>query len=370
MSETGNDVFLLVPGFGRDYQVEGTRIRLHTVPASKRPFGVASFIRRVNRSIPKLAAEENIDLVHFTFDYPTYAVATDRFKRPVVATAHHLHTVEDRGRRAVEGGGISTLGSTIRSSFLTMLEGKLLRKASSVIAISRFTADCVIENLGVRPEKVRVIHHGLELEKFAGQGDSLSFRRSIGAGEENLVTFVGRLEPSKGVAYLIRAFGSLRSRHPGSRLVIVGEGSAARVDALKRLVSGLGLTRDVSFLGRVGPEVLLNAYAASYVVVLPSLMEGFGLTLLESMAASKPCVASSVGGVPEIVRDGETGILVPPGDSSALAEALSRLLADPKLASTMGRNGGAHVRQEFSAAGMIKQTADLYRETVDSAAEG
>jgi glycosyltransferase involved in cell wall biosynthesis len=166
---------------------------------------------------------------------------------------------------------------------------------------------------------------------------------------------VSRLEPQKGVETAVRALAIVRRRRPDAVLVVLGEGPGR--DALERLVAELGLGGSVFLPGRVGDVAAW--YRRCELLVHPALWEGFGLALLEAMLAQLPVVATNVSSIPEIVADGRTGLLVPPDDAEALADALARVLADP---GTLGASGRERAREEFSVARMTDATLAVYGE--------
>jgi glycosyltransferase involved in cell wall biosynthesis len=190
-------------------------------------------------------------------------------------------------------------------------------------------------------------------------------RRALGIDPgAPLVGVVGRLEPQKGHAYLLEAWADVRRAAPGARLLVVGDGSLradlearALAPALRGSVVFTGFRADV-------PRVL----ATLDVLTLPSLYEGMPLTAIEASAMALPVVATAVDGTPEVVRDGETGCLVPPADPPALAHALRALLADPARARSMGRAGRAHVLARFDLDAQVEATARVYRDAAGVAA--
>jgi len=123
----------------------------------------------------------------------------------------------------------------------------------------------------------------------------------------------------------------------------------------------LRVDKNIIFLGKVSDEDLPKIYNMSEFLVLPSLLEGFGVVLLEAMACAKPCIATNVGAIPEIVEDGKTGLLVPPADSSALCEAMNKLLTDRKLSRELGENGRKKVEEIYSWEIIAKQTFAVYK---------
>jgi glycosyltransferase involved in cell wall biosynthesis len=168
---------------------------------------------------------------------------------------------------------------------------------------------------------------------------------------------IARLTPQKGVDVAVRALALARERHPDAVLVVLGEGPERT--ALEELARSLGVADAVFLPGRVGDVAAWLVRAE--VVVHPARWEGFGLALLEAMLAGRPVVAARASSAPELVADGETGILVPTDDPPALAGALGRLLDAPDLAHRFGEAGALRARDRFSVARMADRTLDVYR---------
>ena len=155
---------------------------------------------------------------------------------------------------------------------------------------------------------------------------------------------VARLEPVKGVEFFVRAVADLLEDHPDVGFAVAGAGSQEQ--ALRSLATMLGLQDRIAWLGNVSAVALL--LSEMDIVVLPSLSEGLPMVALEAMALGRPIVATRVGGIPEIVVDGETGVLVPPGDHRSLAAAIGALLSDTERARTMGHAGQDRVQDAFT----------------------
>jgi glycosyltransferase involved in cell wall biosynthesis len=213
-------------------------------------------------------------------------------------------------------------------------------------------------NLSVCPaEKLLKIHSGVDVEKFMqSNGNRVEKRRSLGLDQnEAVIGFVGWLLPIKGPDYLLKAMDDVWQVHQDASLVLVGKGDMdvdLRTEAMKKDANG-----KVKFLGwREDIDEIMPLFD---MLVLPSLNEGMGRVLVEAMAAGKPVVASRVGGIPDLVRDGETGFLVPPADEKSLANGIKKLLDDPSKAKQMGLRGQEHCRQ-FSLEAMIEKLDDLY----------
>jgi sugar transferase (PEP-CTERM/EpsH1 system associated) len=233
-----------------------------------------------------------------------------------------------------------------------------------VIAVSEEVRQAEIREASVKPAKVQLIYNAIDPYNYA-TGDHLSLAsnrerllQELDIPEQAfLVGTVGRLHPQKGFSQLLEAFAAVQSKIPRARLVIVGEGEL-RVKLMKR-ANDLGISAYATFAGhREDIPALLSALD---VFVLPSLWEGLPMALLEAMASGLPVVASAVGGIPEVVVEGETGLLVPAGDVKGLVEALC-VLSDENLRRRMGQAGQARVCDLFSIQHLVSRIENLYTE--------
>jgi glycosyltransferase involved in cell wall biosynthesis len=214
------------------------------------------------------------------------------------------------------------------------------------IAISRGLAQYLAETEGFDEENFEVVHYGI-----SPNGPATPY-----SGSEPRLLCVGRLIPIKGHLVLLRALAQARARVPEVTLDLAGRGPLA--PALKAYARELGLGDAVRFLGFVSP--VEAAIEGAAVVVVPSLGEGFGMVALEAMERARPVIASAVGGLPEIVADGETGIVVSPADAEALAEAIVSLAADLPRAAAMGNAGRSRALAEFTPERCVERVEELY----------
>jgi glycosyltransferase involved in cell wall biosynthesis len=175
--------------------------------------------------------------------------------------------------------------------------------------------------------------------------------------EGEIIITVGRLHAQKGHCYLLQAIAKAEKKVPKIKLIIIGEGEEE--NNLKNLVKSLDLTDKIIFAGLRGDVEKIFPIAELF--ILPSLWEGMPNVILEAMAAGKPVVATKVGGVPEVVVHGETGILVPPEDSNALTSAIIDLLRDKLKAKMMGQAGRMRIEEHFTISKTIEKTEYLYR---------
>jgi glycosyltransferase involved in cell wall biosynthesis len=204
-----------------------------------------------------------------------------------------------------------------------------------------------------------LIYNGVDLDRYDHQEPCCTLREEFGMEpSSSIVGVVGRLELEKGHPTLLEAWPIVLRSAPEAYLLIVGEGS--RLDALHDIAREMRILHRVVFTGRRDDIPAITA--AFDVAVLPSYREAQGLTILEAMALSRPVVASNVGGIPEMIQDGVTGLLVPPHDPPALAGAIVTLLRDHQLADTLGRAGHDLVHDRFCVQLMAKAVQDLYDE--------
>jgi len=229
------------------------------------------------------------------------------------------------------------------------LSGAVLANASPI-------RDALIAEDRFAPEKVHVIHNGIDVEKFRNARD----RRDVlfpNVGDGKLVVLVGNMHSDvKGHPWLIECAPRVTREFPAVRFVLVGDG--ARRAQFEQQVSSLGLAQNFLFLGSRAdiPDIL----AACDIAVLPSRAEGLSNALLEYLAAGLPTIASRVGGNSEVVEDGANGFLVPPDDSEALGVVLLKMLRDPELMRRFGERGREFVVQNFSFERLVREVDALY----------
>jgi glycosyltransferase involved in cell wall biosynthesis len=230
------------------------------------------------------------------------------------------------------------------------------------LAVSRGVRDYLVAQGGLDPAKVRVVANGVDVAAIEAARPGKVVRRELGlpAGVP-VIGLVGRLDHwGKGHKELFEAMAPLMERHPVQALIV---GGGRRIDEVRALAASLGLAGAVHFLGeRSDVPDLLNAMD---IFVLPSYSEGLSLALLEAMAAGKPVVATAVGGTPEVVTEGDNGLLIPTRDAGALAGALERLLGAPDFAKQLGQNARAHVREHFSLDRLGREINEIYEELVE-----
>ena len=284
-------------------------------------------------TLKQLLREEKFDLLHLHLWNPgacRYAFwAGHHAKIPIVTTEHDPFELK----------GLKKL-----------IKAHCLRKTDRIITISSDNFGQISELVDHAENRVFQIHNGIDLRPFLDNQDKASLNVENGA---TVITCVAEMHPRKGHKVLIEAFQRLQRAYPVLHLVLVGTGSIEN-----ELKAKYGANPHLHFLGwrKDIPQIL----RASDLFVLPSLREAFGLSIVEAMASGVPVVATDTGGATDIIENGKSGILVPPGDSDSLAMAIKTLLENPGQRKDMAKSALERAKTLFTAETMAKKTAELY----------
>jgi glycosyltransferase involved in cell wall biosynthesis len=236
------------------------------------------------------------------------------------------------------------------------------RLFNQVQAVSGAVRQETIRADGIDPNKVVTVPNGIEIEKLAAAGCSAALRHALGLeGAVPLIVSVGHIRRVKGFDVLLRAAAEVRQVHPKATFLIVGSVQEPDCDRdLRDLVRRFGLQRNVRFMGKMENESVWPLLKLCDVFCLPSRSEGMSNALLEAMGCGLPCVATAVGGTPEVLEDGRTGYVVPSEDHHALANRILALLADPGGARKMGSLARRVIEERYSAESMIRNMVGRY----------
>jgi glycosyltransferase involved in cell wall biosynthesis len=298
---------------------------------------------RAVRQIEECIQEDGIQLLHthgYKADLYGY-VAARRSGKPIVATCHNWV------------GGTAALGIYNR------LDRMALKRFQRLAAVSDSVAQRLLDS-GVSAKKIRTIANGIDVGLFERARPLPVFDFE----GNKVVGMVARLDLQKGFEYLLRAARELCAAFPGLKVVIVGEGPDRQ--AIEHMVQRFGLRSNVILAGQHSD--MPGIYAAMDIFVLPSLNEGLPMTILEAMAASRPVIATRVGAIPKVIKDGKTGLLVDPGDVDGLRNALARLLLDSDLCRCLGSAGHDWISGNYTSEAMALKYRQMYDEVLGNPA--
>jgi glycogen synthase len=364
-----------------DQRIEEARLKVRGFGVDEAGFGCPPNLRSVfgavQRDTAMAAAGTNADLVHVHTWYTHLGgiLVKQNYGLPLVLTVHSLEPLRPWKREQLGGG----------YDFSCWVEKTAIEMADAVIAVSESTKVDVLRLFDVDPARVHVIHNGIDLAEYDERRDEAVLRRHGIDPDIPYVLFVGRITRQKGIVHLVRA---LRHLDPGFQIVLcagapdtpeIAQEMKSAVDAAKAGRAGIIWIEEM-----VPKDEIIALYSGAELFVCPSIYEPFGIINLEAMACGTPVVASAVGGIPEVVVHGETGLLVPveqmteapfePLDADKfareLAAAINELMRDEPRRRKMAEAARCRVEEHFSWTAIAKKTADLYGEACSGRENG
>ncbi len=307
------------------------------------------------------------DLVHSNFWMSGWVAA--ELKRTLDIPAVHIFHAMGKTKQRHQGAADTSPSDRIA------VEHAVIREVDRLIAQCPSERNELMNDYGAEDSKVRIIPSAVNIQRYSPVPRTEARQRIGLHTDDPVVVYVGRMLPRKDVRNVVRAVGLLaRQTDLPVKLLLVGGESAEpdpaitpEIGVLQQLATELGIAERVHFVGKRQPDDLRNYYSAGDVVVTTPWYEPFGLTPLEGMACGRPVIGSAVGGITFTIADGETGLLVPPRDPQALADALRRLLTDTALRLRMGHAARERVEREFTWQAVAQRTAALYEELLVTA---
>ncbi|MFH1549075.1 MAG: glycosyltransferase family 4 protein [Planctomycetota bacterium] len=323
------------------------------VVTERKAVDLISYSKRVAAAVRSLHDREGLDIVEFP-DLAAEGHAFIRNGKPPIPAITRIHTplylIFKHDRRKW----------TAQTRAMSELENEVIRNSPFLTSPSRFVAGRVSEDLGLDTARFRVLPNPVDCERFVPA--KMTDNRTI--------LCAGRLQWLKGTHTLVQAVPQILDGFPRARFVFAGRDTASGPKGMSYKDWMLGTLskrhwRGLEFLDHVASAEIPALYRNSAVVVVPSLYENFPNVCLEAMASGMPLVASNVGGIPEMVEDGRTGILVPPGDPAALADAICELMGNPQLRAELGRNARKSMLARFDSPVIAKEAIPVYEEAVE-----
>lgn len=295
-----------------------------------------------------------INLINAHFAYPEGFVgllAKKRTGKPLVVTIHGYDILVD-----------STIGYGERlDKRINNIISRVLKNADVVIAASHATFN-EVNKIVNDVEKIRLIPNGVDVQKFNPHIENIEIRKKLGIEKKTVVFTLRTHMPKYGLEYLVRAASIVCRERKDVFFIFGGEGGLRQYH--EQLAAKLGLNGKVSFTGVIPQAQVPYYYAASDIVVIPSIQEGFGLVVTEAMACGKPVIGTKVGGILDQIIDGYNGLLVAPRSPSEIAAKILWLIDNPDAAKSIGNNGRKTVEKNFNLKDRIDRLATLYQQLI------
>lgn len=332
LSEKGDDVHILTfrNKYSEKKHVKLGNINIHRIYLHKTRMGIITYMFFEYLTLIKLNKKFRFDILHSHTFLPDNLI-TILFKSiPSIITEH-------------SSGFLKTVDENRRSLFLYK---EIMKKADLIIGPSNELVN-TFNKIGISNDKTIYIPNGVDINKFKPMNKPKYILNKYEIDEDSkIILCPRRLETKNGVKYLIKALPNVIEKFKEIKCLIVGDGS--EFDKLNMLVAELDLKKNVIFTGRIQNSEMPKYYAASDIVVLPSLIEATSIAGLEAMAMSKPLIGTNVGGIPQIIDDGKTGIIVPPKNSKELGNAILTLILNDSKRQEFGYYSRKRVETEFS----------------------
>jgi glycosyltransferase involved in cell wall biosynthesis len=348
-------------GFRQPAEING--VHFFPVNSTDRVFPLDnwSFNRNLSKKISQIKAD--VYEAHAVSGYKIPdTLKENAINKPFIHTIHGVLADEYEQAKKNPNQMLREKSANLFMSYLAKLEGQTAKKATTIVTISKYSVEKIQKYYGIDPKMIHIVPNGVDTDFFRPKSDQIMTRQQFGLREGPCVLFVGNLIPRKGLPYLIEAAKQIIRKHPETTFAMAGEGPLK--DRLINSVQKQKIASNFKFLGKVEENLLPSLYNTSDVFVLPSLQEGQGIVLLEAQASRIPVVAFETGGVKEAVRNGKTGFLVNPKDSSALADAVIKLLDDKILREKMGLDGRKFVVENFTWDICAQKMLDVYQKTL------
>lgn len=330
-----NQLFLLAPSGETVALFQKQKIAYY--PFTRLDQNLAKGLREFSKNLKQILSENPIDFIHIhgaaELMFLVRLFAPNYKKVPIIFTVHGFH------------------GELKNWDY--WLCARLCNKFAARVITVAVAEEKILLNKGIRKDLVQTVLNGVPDPLTAHYEISEEMKK---LENKTVIGAVARLETTKGVHFLLEAFAKINREYPSTHLIVIGAGS--KEAELKVLAEKLDIMPWVTFTGyRQNVHQYLRYFT---IFVIPSLHEAHPLVLMEAMGHGKPIVATTVGGIPEVIKDGENGLLVPPGDAGGLEKAIGRLLKDNDLQKELGENARRVYEREFTVERMLKETGRVY----------
>jgi glycosyltransferase involved in cell wall biosynthesis len=336
-------------------------LRIPKTPVVKSFMLAASSYRKLSNIQPNV----NVDITHANLPLtPNFAVPRD-FGKALVCTVHSTWKGE---ADAIRGEPYSRLNSNEKfmvsfNWFLRIFEIKMLEKSKRIIAVSEFTKRELLQYYKVPEERIRVIHNGVDVNKFKPAGDKRKAKQELGFNPNDIaIVSVGRLYARKGLFTLIESIPAVVNRFKNAKFIISGKGQSDEVRKLIAHAEKIGVKDNIIFTGYYPDKKLPRLYQAADVFAFSTFYEHHPFAVLEALSTGLPVVTTRVGGIPETIENGKNGFLVEPFNAKQFAEKILFLLDNPAAAMVMGSLARKTILQKFDWRIVVKDVLKIYDE--------
>jgi len=336
--------------------LEIVRIKSHNRLSLKTP----QFWLRLPEMVNNAENENGFDIIHFN-GISYWHLRKRLSKAPHVITIHHLV------RDAITNNNLNFFERLFdirgeNNFFIPCIEKRCIKSIDKIISVSKFTKNQIVKTYGIPSDEIDVVYNGINSGIYNFTKKEIEeIRHKLKIDKKPVILFVGRVDdPRKNLDFLLRIFKKVTEKTE-ALLLVVGSGNK---NSAKKIVRSLKLSKDVIFTGFVDSTTLKKIYALCTFYVCSSRLEGFGLTIIEAMAAGKPIVATNVGGIPEVVKDKRNGLLVEVNNEEKLAEAMDYFLENPDIASKVGNYNKKYINERFSWEKNARETVEVYRSLI------
>lgn len=324
------------------------------------PLKSLQFWLSLPKEVSKQETNKEFDIVHFNgISY--------HFLKNKISNAFHLITIHHLVNDAIKNNKVNLFSKIFNISsennfILPFVEKMNVNSGHKIISVSNFTKRRLIDTYHLNQNQIKVIHNGIDLGGYDFSEYELNeLKKHLNLVGKDILLFVGRInDPRKGLNFLFHSLKNI-SETSNVMLIVVGNGNQENA---RKLSESLGISKNVLFVGYANEVDLKKYYSLCDIYICPSRLEGFGLTILEAMAAGKPIVATKAGAIPEILEDGVNGILVDSGDSLGLSNAISSLIKNKSLLIRIGERNAEYVKNKFNWSDCVKSVEKVYIESL------
>lgn len=336
LAKLGHHLVIFVPDIpGIEYDINTKNIEFRRVKINKKlPFNALHYWLHLPAEVKKEELHKKFDIIHFN-GISYWFLKKKISKAPHVVTIHHLVIDTIQNNKTSIGSRIRNIrGET--SFFIPLLEKRCIESADKIISVSDFTKNQIINTYKINSNKINVIYNGIDLNGYNFSQEEINeTKKQLNLDGESIILFVGRInDPRKGLTFLLHCFKQVLISF-NVKLVVIGKGDQTEA---RNLSESLEISNNVLFTGFVSETDLKKYYSLCDIYVCPSKLEGFGLTIIEAMAAGKPIVATKVGAIPELITHEINGFLVESGNSDEMVSSICALLQNKYISQKIGTN--------------------------------